>query len=223
MKYSTKFKALVGPLLAYSLLVLYTALPMFDGGKSMIGAGLTSFSSGKLFSWHPFLMVLGFITLAGNAAIIKQTKGKENMVMHGNFMSGAIIFAFLGWYAIYDTKVFNKRLMPLTEKSLHGQLGIFVMVMYLVVGMGGSLAFHPDFGLASIKSSPYNSTFRLIHKWSGRFLTALAWYTCVLGARKSYAVYTKEPSSYLWLEAPLLIIGLLVLLVENTFDKTTPP
>ena len=166
-------------------------------------------------------MVLGFITLAGNAVLIKQTKGLPNMVLHGNLMSGAIICAFLGWYAIYDSKVANNRLKDFSEKSLHGQLGIFVMVTYLLVGFGGALAFHPNYGITSIKSSPYNSTIRLFHKVLGRFLTALAWYTCVLGARMSYAKYTSSPSSYLWLEAPLLAIGLLVLLVDGTFEKSS--
>jgi hypothetical protein len=34
------------------------------------------------FSWHPLFMLLSFITLAGNAALIKKVGGYENTKLH---------------------------------------------------------------------------------------------------------------------------------------------
>ncbi len=196
------WKALCMPLCMYSVLML------IYGYKYKAGFSL---KSGSLFSWHPFLMVLGFITMAGNAALIKKTKGLENTLIHGNLMSGAIIAAFLGWYAIYDTKVSFNRLKDFNEKSLHGQLGIAVMIGYLFVGIGGFVALHPTYGMDSLKSS---TTFRMFHRLIGRSLTALAWYSCVLGARSATLMLgiPNDSFSYAYVEAPLLIMGFLTLL-----------
>jgi hypothetical protein len=50
-------------------------------------------SNFRFFSWHPFFMVISFISLAGNAALIKKIGGYENTKIHGYMMWGAIIFA----------------------------------------------------------------------------------------------------------------------------------
>ena len=36
------------------------------------------------FSWHPLGMVVAFVTLAGNAALIKKVKGYDNTKIHGS-------------------------------------------------------------------------------------------------------------------------------------------
>ena len=215
-RWSGTFKLLVGPLLMYSVLVGVCGLQsvgVFGKGYHLMS---DKAKDTTIFSWHPFLMVLSFITLAGNAALIKKTKGLDNMRLHGNLMSGAIICAIIGWWAIYDTKIFkNGKVNDFLNKSPnHGIWGIIVILGYLFVGFGGFLAFHPEYGLSSLKS---NQTLRLIHKWSGRVLTALAWYCCTTGCRMSFSKYlsvngAQIPTTYLCLELPLIIIGYFVLI-----------
>lgn len=50
-------------------------------------------SKANLFSWHPFFMTTGFISLAGNAALIKKIGGYKNTKMHGYLMTAAIVCA----------------------------------------------------------------------------------------------------------------------------------
>ena len=125
------------------------------------------------FSWHPLFMLLSFVTFAGNAALIKKIGGYENTKMHGNLMMLAVIGALFAWYVIYTNKEnFGKPHLT----SIHGKLGVGVIVGYIGVGMFGATALHPDFGLMKT-----NKEVRMMHRWAGRTLTALAWVCCVLG------------------------------------------
>jgi hypothetical protein len=153
------FKAFLGPLIAYALL-----------------AGLyLGFKQGKWvwFSYHPISMLLGFVTLAGNATLLKKIGGYENTKLHGLFMSAAVGLGCFGWYVIYSNKeMYNKMHL----KTLHGKVGVAVLLAYIGLGVVGTIALNPDFGLLKT-----NKLVRSVHKWSGRAFTAAAWWCCVTG------------------------------------------
>lgn len=77
------------PLIAYGLLAGYY---------------YSNFYGWSWFSWHPLFMILSFVTLAGNAVLIKKVGGYENTKMHGNLMFIAVILAGFAWYVIYTNK-----------------------------------------------------------------------------------------------------------------------
>jgi hypothetical protein len=125
------------------------------------------------FNWHPLMMLVGFVAMAGNAALIKKIGGYENTKMHGYLMSACIAVTSFAWYVIYSNKeMYNKAHLM----TIHGKLGAAIMVGYFGVGIFGAVALHPDFGILKT-----NKSLRLMHKLGGRLLTALAWVCCVLG------------------------------------------
>lgn len=125
------------------------------------------------FSFHPIAMIISFILLASNAVLLKKIGGYENTKTHGLLFGMAIAVAAFGWYVIYSNKEMSGK-MHLT--STHSQLGMVVLAGYLGLGIVGAVGLHPDFG--QMKT---NQSLRLAHKWSGRLMTALSWYVCVLG------------------------------------------
>jgi len=152
------------------------------------------------FSWHPAMMIMGFVVLAANAALIKKIGGYENTKIHGYLMSAAVVMAGFGFYVIYSNKdMMNKKHFM----TLHGKLGLAVTVSYLMIGLFGAVALHPDWGVFRT-----NKLYRSAHKWGGRALTAASWYCCVLGFMTM--------QSELWKQAlfgvPLVIGGFYVLL-----------
>lgn len=178
------FKAAVGPLAAYGALALYYA---YD-------------SKFSLFSYHPLLMTLGFITLAGNAILIKKIGGYENTKLHGIIFFAANVSAGFGWYYIYRNKELNNR-PHLT--SLHAKLGVAALLSYISLQLVGLLALHPDFGVLKT-----NKTVRFAHKWFGKAATALAWTAAVLGLFK----IQQDINYQIAIVAPLVILGYFVLL-----------
>jgi hypothetical protein len=132
------------------------------------------------FSWHPLCMLLAYVSLAANASLIKKIGGYENTKMHGYMMSGAIAIASFGFYVIYSNKEMAGRQHFMT---LHGQMGVAVMVNYFGIGAFGALALHPDFGIMKT-----NKTLRTAHKLAGRAATAAAWTCCVLGKIATFCV-----------------------------------
>jgi hypothetical protein len=151
------------------------------------------------FSWHPLAMILSFVTLAINGAMIKKIGGYDNTVNHGKIMNLALAAAFFGWYVIYSNKEMNNK-QHLT--TLHAKLGVVCMLGYIAVGLVGLAGLHPDWGFLKT-----NKTLRFAHKWTGRGLTALAWYVCVLGFAKMQSELWKQ----LLFGLPLLVAGFIVL------------
>jgi hypothetical protein len=132
------------------------------------------------FSWHPMCMLLAYVSLAGNAALIKKIGGYENTKTHGYMMSGAIALASLGFYVIYSNKeMFGKPHFM----SIHGKLGVTVLALYFAIGAFGAIALHPDFGIMKT-----NKTLRTVHKFAGRTATATAWFCCVLGKSAAFFI-----------------------------------
>lgn len=168
----------------------------------ILAAGYVASIPGKWiwFSWHPLTMIVSFIGLAINGAMIKKIGGYDNTVTHGKLMNAGVAIALFGWYVIYSNKEMNNKPHLVT---LHAKLGVVAMLGYLGLGVVGLLALHPDFGFLKT-----NQTVRFAHKWSGRAMTALAWYVCVLGFAKMQPELWKQ----LLFGVPLLAAGFIVLL-----------
>jgi hypothetical protein len=158
------------------------------------------------FSWHPFFMLVGFVILAGNAALIKKIGGRVNTITHGIMMTGATLCAAFAYYVIYSNKE-KKRNSPTQDlhlTTLHGKLGLTCFVGYIGLTLFGLIALHPDFG--ALKS---NTSLRAFHKWAGRLVTAAAWSTCVLGYME---IDDKTNMMQFLFVVPLLVMGYFVLL-----------
>lgn len=155
----TRYNNLLSPLAAYSLLAgVYAAM--------MPGKWIW-------FSYHPFVMMLAFVLLAANATLVKKIGGYENTKIHGYSMSAACALAAFGWYVIHTNKDMAGKAHLLT---IHGKLGVAVLISYLVLGAFGAIALHPDWGIMKT-----NKTIRTTHKYAGRVMTAISWFVCVLG------------------------------------------
>jgi hypothetical protein len=88
-------------------------------------------------------------------------------------MTIACAFGGFAYYVIRTNKdLFGKP----HHTTVHGKLGVFVLLSYLSIGIVGLVCLHPDWGILKT-----NKSLRFGHKWGGRILTALAWITCCLG------------------------------------------
>ena len=78
----------------------------------LFGAGTAAYFGMKMgfplevtaFSWHPVCMVIAFVSLAGNAALIKKKGGYANTKTHGNIMCAAVMLSLAGWFVIHSRK-----------------------------------------------------------------------------------------------------------------------
>lgn len=152
------------------------------------------------FHWHPLLMMLAFIALAGNAALVKKVPGKENTKLHANLMFGSLLLGAMGYYVIYTNKeALGKQHLTTT----HGWLGAGVFAGYIVMALLGSLLLDPDGG--KMRSVGW---VRTAHKLSGRALTAVAWIACVYG----FATVQRDQLLQRAFAAVLLVLATFVLL-----------
>ena len=125
------------------------------------------------FSWHPSSMIMAYVAMAGNATLIKKVGGYDNTKNHGLIMIAATLLACFAFYVIYSNKNLQKKQHFTT---LHGKLGLGVMLGYLGLGLFGAIGLNPDWGYVN-----KNKQLRAIHKFSGRLVTFMAWMCCVLG------------------------------------------
>lgn len=172
------------------------------------------------FSLHPIAMLVAFVAMAGNATLIKKVGGLVNTRMHGVIMSAATILAAFGFYVIYTNKVMKAKDNTAKSKSgkifeakhftsFHGQVGLAVMVGYTGLAVVGAVALHPDFGVFKAQNLPGKpNPIRVIHKFAGKAMTALAWVSCVLGVQSMGEDFWHQAV----FAVPLLLIGLKVLL-----------
>lgn len=152
------------------------------------------------FSWHPFCMMIAFVCIAGNAALIKKIGGYSNTKLHGNLMFVGAIIAGFGWYVIYRSKEMRGK-QHLT--STHGQLGFAVLVGNIGLFLFAFAALHPDWGVLRT-----NKLIRFVHKWGGRSIITASWVTCVLG----FLPMQQDLTYRVLFAAPMVIGGLFILL-----------
>eukprot|EP00527_Entomoneis_sp_CCMP2396_P009473 CAMPEP_0198139248 /NCGR_PEP_ID=MMETSP1443-20131203/2599_1 /TAXON_ID=186043 /ORGANISM="Entomoneis sp., Strain CCMP2396" /LENGTH=199 /DNA_ID=CAMNT_0043801329 /DNA_START=67 /DNA_END=666 /DNA_ORIENTATION=- len=150
-------------------------------------AGMQPMNAWRFFSWHPFLMTLGAVTLPGIAAVTKKMNGYTNTKLHGISNWLGIMCMGAGYYIIWKNKE-NNGAPHLTTN--HGLVGMFVLLSMVGIGMMGGVLLHPDFGL-----DKQNPTIRTVHKYAGRVLLTTAWFTTILG------LYTLIPNDYIKLMA----------------------
>ena len=125
------------------------------------------------FSWHPSSMLVSYVAMAGNAFLIKKIGGYDNTKKHGVLMVVATVVASFAFYVILSNKNSQKKAHFTT---LHGKLGLAVVLSYLGLGLVGAVGLNPDWGYFKL-----NKQVRAIHKYSGRVITLMAWACCVLG------------------------------------------
>mmetsp|Transcript_13361 Transcript_13361/g.19489 ORF Transcript_13361/g.19489 Transcript_13361/m.19489 type:complete len:193 (-) Transcript_13361:1026-1604(-) len=158
------YKKLVAAFLAFTVIVGYMT------ATQPSGAGW------RFFSWHPFLMVTGFVGMMGTSAVTKKLGGYSNTKLHGILASLGLMMAFGGLYVIYR----NKEIMGKEHiTSTHALAGIITMAGALMASLAGGIFLHPDFGFDKT-----NKTIRFGHKWFSRTIILSAWITCVLGLQQ---------------------------------------
>jgi hypothetical protein len=147
------------------------------------------------FSWHPFLMTMGMTGSMGIAAVTKKLGGYTNTKLHGMLASFGYLLALGGLYAIYHNKnLWNKEHFT----SVHGKIGIALMVSMLGPLLAGAVALHPDFGIDKT-----NKTIRKIHKVFSRILMAVAWGNSLYGL---YGMRKEHPQELLLYGVPLVLL-----------------
>mmetsp|Transcript_10371 Transcript_10371/g.23707 ORF Transcript_10371/g.23707 Transcript_10371/m.23707 type:complete len:189 (-) Transcript_10371:154-720(-) len=125
------------------------------------------------FSWHPTAMIFAYVAMSGNAALIKKVGGKTNTEIHGYVMALAALLACFGWYVIYSNK--DKFGRP-HNVTWHAWSGLVVLGGFVAMAPFSYLALNPESGMYKT-----NAQIRMAHKWGGRLLTSLSWFTCFLG------------------------------------------
>ena len=133
MKLTKKFIVVVAAYVLYSLVAGFK-MALLPTGKGW-----------RLFSWHPFLMVLGVIGMIGVSLSTKKLGGYKNTKMHGILAITGLLMAFGGLYAIYRNK--NLHGKP-HFKSVHAVLGIITLSGMTFSMLAGLIFLHPDFGTA---------------------------------------------------------------------------
>eukprot|EP00591_Stephanopyxis_turris_P002071 CAMPEP_0195523422 /NCGR_PEP_ID=MMETSP0794_2-20130614/22601_1 /TAXON_ID=515487 /ORGANISM="Stephanopyxis turris, Strain CCMP 815" /LENGTH=196 /DNA_ID=CAMNT_0040653423 /DNA_START=163 /DNA_END=753 /DNA_ORIENTATION=+ len=176
------------PFLSISCAV-FGVLAGYLAGHQPSGAGW------RFFSYHPFLMTIGFITFMGNAALVKKRGGYVNTKRHAILSGLGFACALGGWFVIYRNKDSMGR-PHLT--SNHSLAGITTLITCGIVGLVGSIGLHPDFGRAKT-----NIRMRFMHKWIARIAIAGGWITCFTGLKQ----LTSDWGVLGTLVVPLLILA----------------
>jgi len=178
---------------------------------AMASLTIYSWKGNSWFTQHPVTMFIAYVAMAGNAALIKKVGGYENTKSHGVIMTLATLLAIYGFYVIYTQKVMNNSTKLKADpnfvvphfKSLHGKVGLAVMVGYTGLAVFGAVVLHPDFGIYKRQQT----WVRFMHKWAGRAITALSWVCCILGLQSMGKNFYIQAAFSL----PLLFFGLYVL------------
>jgi len=137
----------------------------------------------------------------GIAAITKKLGGYTNTKLHGMIASLGFFLSLGGLYAIYHNKNLYER--P-HFTSVHGKIGIAVVVGMVGPLLAGAVVLHPDFGIDKT-----NQTIRKIHKVFSRILMAVAWGNSLYGL---YGMRSEHPMELIAYGLPLAILMPLTLL-----------
>jgi len=133
--------------------------------------------SGKMFNWHPVLMVLGLVILYGNAAIsyrvFRNSPKFTIKLVHAGLQFLALIFVIIGLIAVFGFHNHNK--IP-NMYSLHSWIGMATVLMFCMQYVLGFLGFlYPKF------SDSQRATYLGLHVFFGVAILAMAVVACVSG------------------------------------------
>lgn len=146
-------------------------------------------------------MTLGMVGMIGIGAITKKLGGYTNTVVHGLLASSGFLCSLGGLYAIYH----NKNIMERPHfTSIHGKIGVGVIVALIGPLLAGGIFLHPDYGIDKT-----NKLIRKIHKVTSRVLVFLAWGNSIWGV---YTMRKEHPMELFMYGLPLLIFIPLTLL-----------
>jgi len=137
----------------------------------------------------------------GIAAVTKKLGGYTNTKLHGMIASLGFFLSLGGLYAIYHNKNLYER--P-HFTSVHGKIGIALVVAMVGPLLAGGVFLHPDFGIDKT-----NQTIRKIHKFFSRFLMAVAWGNSLYGL---YGMRSEHPMELVLYGVPLLVLMPMTLL-----------
>lgn len=121
-----------------ALFLLFTIIIGYIISTQPSGAGW------RFFSYHPFLMSSGFITMMGISAVTKKLGGYVNTKLHGILASSGLFMALGGLYVIY---VHKESLGKDHLTTVHGFAGIVTVAGCIMAMLAGALFLHPDFGM----------------------------------------------------------------------------
>ena len=94
----------------------------------------TAYLPGKFiwFSWHPLSMIIAFVTVTCNATLIKKIGGRDNTLLHGYLMMGALLLGGWGWYVIHTNKdISNKPHWTTLHGQVNPKITIFIHPCFL--------------------------------------------------------------------------------------------
>ncbi|XP_066930216.1 lysosomal membrane ascorbate-dependent ferrireductase CYB561A3-like [Clytia hemisphaerica] len=133
--------------LIFELLCILTIVLLVYWGHNFFG-GYGWDGSGKMFNWHPLMMVLGMIVLYGNAAIsyrVFNTAPKFQIkLLHAGLHGLALVFMIVGLVAVFGFHNHNN--IP-NLYSLHSWIGILTVTLFSAQYLLGFTAFlFPKFG-----------------------------------------------------------------------------
>jgi hypothetical protein len=154
----------------YAFLVGALLVTSIVGGYK---AGVQPTNEWRFFSWHPLLMNIGFVGLAGIGAITKKLGGYANTHIHLTLGWLGITSALAGIYVIYTNKE-NNGFEHL--KTPHAKMGAMLTISTIGLGMAGGIFLHPDFGMDRT-----NPTIRVAHKVASRVALIGTWFTAIIG------------------------------------------
>jgi hypothetical protein len=155
------------------------------------------------FNYHPLFMAIAVVPVSSLAVLTKKIGGYDNTKSHGNLLLLSFIASSFGLYVIWS----NKELLNKPHfKTTHGKLGLLVMISYFSLMIFGVAALHPDLKLPQFER--FNATLRIIHRWSGRVVMALAWLCVFTG----YSTKVSEWWYQTCVAVPLLVFAYIVLL-----------
>jgi len=168
-----------------------------------------SFSNGiSLFSWHPPLMVIGFLLLMTEAIMVfsndraftQKLDNKNRLDFHGLLQVTAGIFIGLGFLAIYYTKVQFDR--PHYETT-HGNIGYMACICSLGASTGGLLARY-----GGKLKLPVN-LIKIVHATFGTLSYSLALSALCLGLNSPWFQQQVSETTIYGSLAVVVVIGLL--------------
>ncbi|CAF0796281.1 unnamed protein product [Brachionus calyciflorus] len=168
----------------------------------------------SLFSWHPFLMTLGYVgflfqailVFSRESSLFATIKHKNKITLHWIFNTLGLFSILLGYAAIYYNK--EERGKP-HLKTWHGILGIATIVYTIVQFVAGhNLTIFNSF----VRKFVSYQSLSMYHATSGTFLYVLACLSISLGIYSNW--FSESTPFYVWYLC-FAITAMLGLIITN--------